>query len=83
MNKDFLKDVFANRKKLLKTDEVRVITVPRYDELSVKNLYDKLKSDEELMVYMPTNLAKSWTIDRSYFHNVLNTVRPEILPMAI
>ena len=78
-----MKDVFANRKKLLLIDEVRVITVPRYDELSVKNLSEKLKNDEILMAYMPTNLAKSRTLDRTYFHNVLNTVRPEVLPMAI
>ena len=83
VNKDFLKDVFANRKRLLKVTEICVITVPKYDELSVKNLFEKLKEDEELMLYLPTNIPKSRSIDRTYFHNVLNTVRPGVLPMAI
>ena len=35
----FLKQVFKGDKKLLKTSEVNICNPPRYDEVSVKNLY--------------------------------------------
>ena len=39
VNKDFLKDVLAGKKMLLKKAEVEQIKVPCYDELSVKALW--------------------------------------------
>ena len=36
VNKDFLKDVLAGKKELLKKDKVAFIQVPHYDELSVR-----------------------------------------------
>lgn len=41
VNKEFLKDVLADRKALLKMDQVRFINVPKYDEVSVTQLYKK------------------------------------------
>ena len=38
--KDFAKEVFKGTKKLLKMSEVKFVNVIRYDELSVKGLYD-------------------------------------------
>ena len=35
INRAFLKDVLAERKKLLKMKDVKFITVPQYPELSV------------------------------------------------
>ena len=39
VNKDFLKDVLCGKKMLLKMDEVKTMSVPFYDELSVKKLW--------------------------------------------
>ena len=39
--RDFAKEIFQGKKKLLKLSEVKLIQVTKYDELSVKNLYDK------------------------------------------
>ena len=39
INKDFLKDVLCGKKMLLRQDEVKTISVPFYDELSVKKLW--------------------------------------------
>ena len=36
-----LKDIFAGNKKLLKLKEVLFIQAPKYDEISVKNLYHR------------------------------------------
>ena len=42
LNKDFLKDVFAERKALLRLDQVQRIQVPLYEELSVVKLWPML-----------------------------------------
>ena len=34
-------------------DEIKPKNVPKYDELSVKNIYPHLKADPELMAYFP------------------------------
>ena len=39
VNKDFMKQVLAEKKQLLPKAEVRFIRVPDFDELSVKNLW--------------------------------------------
>ena len=77
MNKDYLRQVFAEEKGFLRLDEVAWIEVPRYDELSVVNLFPKFKEDENIMRYMPDRLPKGRLPDREYFFNVLNTVYPD------
>ena len=39
INKDFLKEVFAEEKALLELKEVKWINVPLFDELSVINIW--------------------------------------------
>ena len=39
VNKDFLKEILAEKKKLMKVSDVKFIHVPKFDELSVKNVY--------------------------------------------
>ncbi len=39
VNKDFMKQVLAEKKQLLPKAEVRFIRVPDFDELSVKSLW--------------------------------------------
>ena len=36
----YLKQIFANEKKLLKVSEVNICNPPKYDEISVTQLYD-------------------------------------------
>jgi len=38
LTKDFLRQILSEEKRLLKVSAVRKINVPRYDEISVKNL---------------------------------------------
>ena len=42
LTKDMLRDIFSGKKSMLRLSEVNFIAVPKYDELSVKNLYDNL-----------------------------------------
>jgi hypothetical protein len=38
LNKDFLRDILQDKKKLMKLADITPIVVPKYDELSVKAL---------------------------------------------
>ena len=51
VNKDFLRQVFADEKKLFKKKNVDFIHVPQWDELSVKNLWKDLKDDAGFNLY--------------------------------
>ena len=76
MNKDFLKEVFAEDKELLELKEVRWINVPLFDELSVINIWPMTKEDKQCMKYFPQKLPKGRVPDREYFFNILNTLYP-------
>jgi len=83
MNKDFLKEVFAEDKALLRLDQVKRINVPLFDELSVVNIWPMMKKDEQFMLYFPTKMAKGRVPDREYFFNILNTFQPNYLQALI
>ena len=61
--KDFAKEVFKGRKKLLKLSEVKFVSVTRYDELSVKRLYDEFLSLAGMADYFPSRYPKGRTCD--------------------
>ena len=79
LNKDFLKDVFVNKKRLFKLSEVKRICVPLYDELSVIKLWPMMKNDEDFKMFFPTKMPKGRRPDRDYFFNILNTLQGEYL----
>ena len=79
VNKDFLKQVLAGKKQLLKKAQVQFIQVPHYDELSVKRFYPGLKKDPKFLAYLPDKYPKDKGPPRTYFMNVLNTLYPEFL----
>ena len=77
INKDFLKQVLASEKSLLKMSELRSINVPKFDELSVKNIYPKIKDDLKVHKYFPDRYPEGRVPDRTYTFNVYNTIYPE------
>ena len=79
VTKDFLKDVFAGKKHLLKKAEVVTVEVTHYDELAVKALWPELKKDADFAKYFPDKFPKGKGPPREYFFNVLNTLQPEYL----
>ena len=58
MNKDFLKEVLTEKKKLLEINEVKRVNVPKYDELSLLNFWPQMQKDEKFMLYFPTKFPK-------------------------
>ena len=77
INKDFLRMILAEEKKLLYLVDVKMVNVPKFDELSVNALYPKFKDDPNFMQYFPEKLPKGRWPDRAYFYNVMNTLYPE------
>jgi len=53
VNKDFIRDVLAERKKLMKLSAVKSVNVPHFDEISVKSVFPLFKDDPEIMKYIP------------------------------
>ena len=83
LNKDFLKLILTNQKKLLPFNEVKHVTVPKFDELSVHNIFKFFKNDESFMQYLPDYLPKGRQFSREYFFNILNTLYPEYVKELI
>ena len=79
INKDFLKEIFRDEKKLLPMKEVNRVNVPLYDELSVITLWPMMKTDQKFMQYFPSKLPKNRVPDREYFFNVLHTFHADYL----
>jgi len=81
--KDFAKEIFEGRKKLLTNCDVKKVKVTKYDELSVKKLYKKFMVLEHFPDYMPDKYAKGRQCDREYMFNVANTLYPEVVKELI
>ena len=77
--RDFAKEVFKGKKKLLKLSEVKLIQVTKYDELSVKNLYDKFLTLEGVPNYFPDKFPRGRICDRDYMFNVANTLHQDVV----
>ena len=77
--KDHLKAVLKGDKQLLKKAEVKYITVPMYEELSVKAIYPLMQKDPDFCSYFPSKYPVGKGPPREYFFNILNTLQPEYL----
>ena len=49
----FLRSIVADQKKVFKQDQIIHIVVPKYEELSVKNLYLESLADPMIGSYLP------------------------------
>ena len=78
-----IKDVFAGTKKLLKLSNVKFIQAPKYDEISVKNLYSKLIILPDMKLYFPDKYSKGRQCDREYMFNIANTMHPNVVQELI
>ena len=77
MTKDFMRQILAEEKDLLKMEGLHQINIPKFDELSVKNICSRYMEDVGVMRFMPSRLPKGKYPDREYYFNVLNTVHPD------
>ena len=83
LNKDFIKLVLVEKKKLLSLSEVKHVHIPKYDELSVKKFWPLMWEVEDFMVYMPDPSQEGRLPDEQYFWNVLNTVNSNYVSQLV
>ena len=83
INKDFLKQVLAGEKSLLKMSELKAVNVPKYDKLSVKYIHPRIKEDPKVLKYFPNRYPEGRVPDRTYTFNVYHTVYPEYVQSMI
>ena len=79
----FRQEVFSGQKMLMKLREVKFVHVTKYDELSVKNLYDKFLTLDDMHYYFPNKYPKGRQCDREYMFNKANTLHEEITQQLI
>ena len=83
VTKDFLKEVLAGQKQLMKKADVKSVQVPQYDELSVRRLWPEMKKDPIFLSFFPSKYPKDKGPPRDYFFNILNTVKPDYLQQLL
>ena len=81
--KDFAKEVFEGKKRLMKRRDVIEVEVTRFDELSVKNLYDKFIELDGMSLYFPTKYPKGRQCCRDYMFNIANTLHEKVVTEII
>ena len=79
----WIKQVLAGKKKLLKAKDVVHCNPPRYDEISVKALYDYCIAFENMQLYFPDEYPKGRCCNREYFFTVLATLHPKYIDHLI
>ena len=55
------------------------VVVIKYDELSVKNLYEKFMKLEGVAQYFPDSYPKGRVCDREYLFNIVNTLHEDVV----
>ena len=82
-----MRDILGGKKKYLILDELKTIEVPKYKAISVQKVYEKVKSNDLIMSYLPDfkpeEIQPKHALDREFFFNVINTLDPDFFPSAI
>ena len=68
---------------LMKKADVVPVTVPHYDEISVKALWPGICKDPEFIKYFPEKYPAGRGPPRQYFFDILNTLYPEYLQQVM
>jgi len=77
MNKDFLKQVLAEEKKLLPLKNLKTVNVGHYPELAINKMYKEFAARPALKPYLPDTFPKGRQIDKTFFWNLVNSFYPE------
>ena len=83
LNKDFMRQLLGEEKKLLELRKVIHVSVPRFDELSVKKFWPLMQPDKAFMLYFPDPKPDGRMPEREYFWNVLNTLQTDYVQQLI
>jgi hypothetical protein len=80
----YLRAIVADQKKILKQSEIRSMIIPRYEELSVKNLYAEAMKDPLISSYLPDpDHCSTEFPERSFFFGIIATLKTDYLTKII
>ena len=77
--KDFAKHVFGGDKSMMKNRDVLMVCVTKFDELSVKNLYNGFMQLEGVNQYFPDSYPRGRVCDREFMFNIVNTLHEDVV----
>ena len=82
-----LKHLLCGKKKFLHTFDVKTVSVPRFKDISIDKVFDKIKDCSAVMEYIPEFDQEKYTakqmLDRTWFFNIINTIDPNFFPSII
>ena len=73
----YLKQILSGEKKLMKVSDIKHCNPPRYDEITVVQLYDTCVQMPRMAQYFPDTYPKGRGCNRDYFFTILATIHPE------
>ena len=79
----FMRQVLKGDKKLLKSSEVGNISVPRFREISVANLYDVVKDVPAIMMHLPDRIDGKKEPPREFCYRVVSHLNPNFIEEAV
>jgi hypothetical protein len=80
----FMRAILCDEKKAIKNADLKLIEVPNYGELSVKNMFEDVMRDPEVSQYLPDkNMLSGKLPERDFFFGVLATIKHEYLSKVI
>jgi hypothetical protein len=72
-----MKQVYNEEKDWMKAKNVVQCNPPKYDEISVENLYDSCVKMPNMAKYFPDSYAKGLKCNQMYFFSILAALHPE------
>ena len=79
MTTEFARKVMCGEKSLLKLKDVLwVDEVPRYKEINCKTIWEKAKTNDQIIKYFP-DFNQNRLPQKQYLFNVINTVQPHTM----
>ena len=67
---------------MIKIEKVSLKVIPRYKELSVKNIWEYIREVEEIYQYFPDYTEKQLP-ERDYLFAIVSTLRPDSLDSLV
>ena len=77
----FMQAILNGKKDALLQEEVDIISVPTFPELSVSNLLEKIVDNDEIMKFLPDKNEKA-RIDKTWLWHVVNHFNPAFVAKA-
>lgn len=72
----FMRDILKDEKKALRQNDIMMLEIPNYTEISVKNMYEDAMGDTEIAKYLPSREQLSGKLpERSFFFGILGSLK--------